>query len=81
MEQGILKRSLGTTFQILPGVEGTGRYLGTNVGAIGNKGYLGSWFGEGEVKVYLDGDTDHPTLQGTGTEDYIGSGWGQGCVS
>ena len=42
----------------------------------------------GEVKVYLDGDTDHPTLAGTGTEDYIGGRWGmapfahryQGCL-
>ena len=33
--------------------------------------------GEGEVKMYLDGDSDSPTLVGTGTEDYLGSGWGQ----
>ena len=39
---------------------------------------MGTWFGEGEVKVYLDGDTTNPSLQGTGTEDYIGTGWGQG---
>ncbi len=73
-----LKTELGKDFQILPKVEGKGRFLGINVGVIGDKGYLGSWFGEGEVKVYLDGDMDNPTLQGTGTEDYIGSGWGQG---
>ena len=30
------------------------------------------------MKIYLDGDTDYPTLCGTGTEDYIGTGWGQG---
>ncbi|MBK7710861.1 MAG: DUF2961 domain-containing protein [Bacteroidales bacterium] len=29
------------------------------------------------VKIYLDGDRGNPTLVGTGTEDYIGSGWGQ----
>jgi hypothetical protein len=40
--------------------------------------YRGTWFGEGEVKVFLDGDTKNPSLVGTGTEDYIGSGWGQG---
>jgi hypothetical protein len=45
---------------------------------IGHPDYHGSWFGEGEVKIYLDGDKDLPTLVGTGTEDYIGSGWGQG---
>lgn len=73
-----LKTELGKDFQLLPKLEGSGRYLGANIGVIGDKGYLGSWFGEGEVKVFLDGDTDHPTLQGTGTEDYIGTGWGQG---
>jgi hypothetical protein len=33
---------------------------------------------EGAVKIYLDGDTAHATLVGTGTEDYIGDGWGPG---
>ncbi len=69
---------LGVDFQILPKVEGTGRFLGTHVGVIGDQKYLGTWFGEGEVKIFLDGDTQNPTLQGTGTEDYIGTGWGQG---
>lgn len=73
-----VKTELGKDFEILPELNGTGRFLGTNVGVIGDKGYLGSWFGEGEVRVFLDGDQDHPTLQGTGTEDYIGTGWGQG---
>jgi D-arabinan exo alpha-(1,3)/(1,5)-arabinofuranosidase (non-reducing end) len=73
-----LKTELGKDFEILPKVEGTGRYLGTNVGVIGNEHYKGTWFGEGEVKVYLDGDNNLPTLVGTGTEDYVGTGWGQG---
>jgi hypothetical protein len=34
------------------------------------------WWGEGEVKMYLDGDLDWPTLAGTGAEDYAGTGWG-----
>ncbi|MCC7374700.1 MAG: DUF2961 domain-containing protein [Verrucomicrobiales bacterium] len=68
----------GRDFEILPRVVGKGRYLGANIGVIGNPDYRGTWFGEGEVKVYLDGDRDLPTLVGTGTEDYIGSGWGQG---
>jgi hypothetical protein len=73
------KTALGEDYEILPRVDGTGRYLGANIGVIGGDSlYLGSWFGEGEVKIYLDGDADHPSLMGTGTEDYVGSGWGQG---
>ncbi|MCP5519076.1 MAG: DUF2961 domain-containing protein [Verrucomicrobiales bacterium] len=72
------RTELGRDFEILPRVEGRGRYLGTNLGVIGDEACRGTWFGEGEVKVYLDGDTTLPTLVGTGTEDYIGSGWGQG---
>ena len=72
------KTTQGVDFEILPRVEGRGRYLGTNVGVIGDTLYRGTWFGEGEVKIYLDGDTGFPTLVGTGTEDYIGTGWGQG---
>lgn len=73
-----LKTELGKDFEILPRVAGKGRYLGASIGVIGDSAYRGTWFGEGEVKVYLDGDTAWPTLVGTGTEDYIGSGWGQG---
>ncbi len=36
------------------------------------------WWGEGEFKAYLDGDTDFPTICGTGTEDYFGGAWGFG---
>ncbi|MCG8306920.1 MAG: DUF2961 domain-containing protein [Cytophagales bacterium] len=68
----------GVDYAILPRVQGRGRYLGTNIGVIGNERYRGTWFGEGEVKIYLDGDRELPTLVGTGTEDYIGTGWGQG---
>ncbi len=66
-------------YEILPKVSGKGRYLGCNIGVIANQDlYYKTWWGEGEVKVYLDGDTEYPTLCGTGTEDYIGTGWGQG---
>jgi hypothetical protein len=69
----------GEDFEILPAVAGRGRFIGTNVGVIVNRGfYHGSWWGEGEVKIYIDGDRDYPTLCGTGTEDYIGTGWAQG---
>lgn len=66
-------------FEILPNVEGRGRFLGSNIGVIVNtETYFKVWWGEGEVKAYLDGDTTHPTLCGTGTEDYIGAAYGQG---
>jgi hypothetical protein len=66
-------------YEILPRVEGRGRYLGTNVGVIVNQEqYFNTWWGEGEIKIYLDGDRELPTLVGTGTEDYIGTAWGQG---
>ena len=69
---------LGKDFDLLPEIKGRGRFLGVNIGVSENPVYGKSWFGEGEVKMYLDGDTDFPTLNGTGTEDYIGSAWGQG---
>jgi hypothetical protein len=66
-------------YEILPRIEGRGRYLGTNIGVIVNtKEYFNTWWGEGEVKIYLDGDGELPTLAGTGAEDYIGTAWGQG---
>lgn len=72
------KTKLAEDFVILPYVKGKGRYLGTNMGIITDPLYEKSWWGEGEVKIYVDGDNDLPTLNGTGTEDYIGTGWGQG---
>ena len=74
--------TLRRDFEILPRVEGRGRFLGCSIGALADTETYGrSWWGEGEVKAYIDGDTDYPTLCGTGTEDYIGTGWGQGCYS
>ena len=68
----------GIDYTILPGIQGKGRFLGVNFGVIANPVYQKSWWGEGEVKMYLDGDEPFPTLIGTGTEDYIGTAWGQG---
>jgi len=69
---------LGEDFELLPRVEGRGRFLGASVGVNVNPVYAGLWYGEGEVKMYLDGDRAHPTIAGTGTEDYVSSGWGEG---
>jgi hypothetical protein len=68
-------------YELLPQVKGRGRYLGVNIGVIADKRYGKNWWGEGEVKIYLDGDGKLPTLAGTGTEDYIGTGFGLGAYS
>jgi hypothetical protein len=65
-------------FEIMPAVKGKGRFLGTNISINANPRYKDCWWGEGEVKMYLDGDRNLPTLVGSGTEDYIGTAWGQG---
>lgn len=65
-------------FEILPRIKGKGRFLGCHCGIIQNPTTNHIWWGEGEYKVYLDGDSLFPTLCGTGTEDLIGSGYGQG---
>lgn len=68
----------GEDFEILPRIKGKGRFLGTNLSVNANPAYEKMWWGEGEVKIYLDGDDSLATLVGTGAEDYIGSAWGQG---
>ncbi len=53
---------------ILDGVKGWGHYVGTYLAwGVRNTG----WWGEGEIKFFLDGDTQFPTINGTGTEDYF----------
>ena len=69
---------LGNDYVLLPKVEGKGRFLGISVGLNTDTSYSKSWWGEGEVKMYLDGDSKYPTINGTGAEDYIGSAWGLG---
>ena len=69
---------LAQDFEVLPQLNGKGRFLGSNIGVAANPAYRRSWFGEGEVKIYLDDDKEYPSLNGTGTEDYIGTAWGQG---
>ena len=60
-------------YVILDGVKGRGRYVGTFLAwTQTEKG----WFGEGEIKFYLDGDDQFPTICGTGTEDYFQGSYG-----
>jgi len=55
-------------FTILDNVKGRGHYVGTYIAwGVNNCG----WWGEGEIKFYLDGDKEFPTICGTGTEDYF----------
>lgn len=70
--------TMAEDYVILDGVEGKGRFLGANVGLVDRFAGLGVWWGEGEVKMYIDGDEKYPTICGTGSEDYAGSGWGLG---
>lgn len=59
---------------ILEKVRGRGHYAGTYL--VWNQ-LSNDWWGEGEVKFFLDGDADDsPTICGTGTEDYFGGAWG-----
>jgi len=53
--------------------QGEGRYVGT---FLAWTQLSDGWFGEGEVKFYIDGDTKFPTIAGTGTEDYFGGSYG-----
>lgn len=63
---------LGEDFTILDGVHGRGHYVGTAMGwGINNN----NWWGEGEIKFFLDDDSDFPTICGTGTEDYFGGSY------
>ena len=61
---------------ILDGVRGEGAYVGTYLAW---NPFSTGWWGEGEVKFYMDGDTDHPTICDTGTEDYFGGAWNFGA--
>ena len=59
-------------YTILDNVQGNGHYVGTYMfWGVNNNG----WWGEGEIKFYLDGDDEYPTICGTGTEDYFCGSW------
>ena len=57
-----------SVYTILDNIKGKGQYVGTYLfWGVNNNG----WWGEGEIKFYLDGDDEFPTICGTGTEDYF----------
>jgi len=60
-------------YTILEGVKGKGQYVGTYLAwGLNNN----EWWGEGEIKFFMDGDGEYPTICGTGTEDYFCGAWG-----
>ena len=62
----------GIAHTILDGAEGTGTYVGTYIALASLERY---WWGEGEVKFFIDSDTTLPSLCSTGLEDYAGGAW------
>jgi len=60
-------------YTILDGVEGRGAYVGTYLAWTALQS---DWWGEGEVKFYIDGDDAQPTMADNGTEDYFGGSFG-----
>jgi hypothetical protein len=58
----------GSLHTIIDGIKGKGHYVGTYMAiGVNNNG----WWGEGEIKFFMDGDKDYATIVGTGTEDYF----------
>jgi len=56
-------------FILLPTRTGKGRFIGALIGV--RNVHPGQWWGEGEIKIFMDGDTEYPTICGTGSEDYV----------
>jgi hypothetical protein len=61
-------------FELLPQRRQKGRFIGSVIGV--RNLHPGQWWGEGEIKVYMDGDREFATIVGTGSEDYVGLSWG-----
>ena len=59
-------------YTILDNVHGHGAYIGTYLALTALES---RWWGEGEVKMYIDGDEQYPTWCSTGAEDYFGGAW------
>lgn len=60
--------TVGSIHTVIDGIRGKGHYVGTYMAwQVNNNG----WWGEGEIKFFMDGDVEYPTICGTGTEDYF----------
>ncbi len=59
-------------YLMIDGIQGQGHYVGTFMSWQQNNA---GWWGEGEIKMFIDGDDQYPTICGTGTEDYFGGAW------
>ena len=64
-----------TEYLLVDAIRGQGQYVGTFMSWQQNS--IG-WWGEGEIKLFLDDDGPNPTICGTGTEDYFGGAWACG---
>jgi len=63
-----LNPNVTSDYTIVDGIKGKGHYVGVYMAwGVNNNG----WWGEGEIKFFMDGDTKFPTICGTGTEDYF----------
>jgi len=62
-----------SVYTIVDGIKGWGQYVGTYMCWQANNT---GWWGEGEIKFYMDGDKEFPTICGTGTEDYFCGSYG-----
>ncbi len=60
-------------YTIVDGIKGRGQYVGTY---LSHGAFSPGWWGEGEVKFYIDGDREFPTICGTGEEDYFNGSYG-----
>lgn len=55
-------------YVLVDSIKGKGQYVGTYIAwGVNSNG----WWGEGEIKFFMDGDKEFPTIAGTGTEDYF----------
>ena len=60
-------------YVIIDGIQGQGHFVGCSMSW---QQHNDVWWGEGEIKMFMDGDDEFPTICGTGTEDYFGGAWG-----
>jgi len=64
----------GPTHEVLPSVRGRGRYLGTHMGIITDRHNPLHWHA-GNLKFFLDGDDEHPSMMGASLDDFGGASW------